>query len=440
VKAVLPDGAGLILDPSERGYSSGALFGFRPGYLYRFRITLNKRDSLGATLEVHGSIVPRPNMKYMDFPAPLHVSKSDIVRALGGGTITKVIYLENPEKAIPQEERPNEPIEVAADTERSAVEMADASGRIVAVLRIGDRVPTREELARSYLDGTVLLPGETRLHAPSVPPVIGCQAVPLYDPILGPKPLKEECFPNGGDGGNRIGIGPGGQLGGLDPTDAAVEYTRGDRREATVSNIVCLCAPRFVARRVELLPAGLSGAIYSQGVAQVVSRDVFRQRASAEEFLVRERTLGLIARSRPASLDIALMPMIIASTQKTQAIGMTEGIKQVAVVVQPDELTSFPARLTLTKTVDPPGPYQSGDVVTISLKFANNTRQPVKDLVISDSLGPRLEFVDGSAASDRPSNITTADNDVGSKIIRFDIPGPIPPTGTGLVVFKVKIR
>jgi hypothetical protein len=363
-----------------------------------------------------------------------------VLRALNGGIVTKVVYLENPEKAIPQDERPNEPIEVAADTERDAIETAEANGRIVAVLRIGDRPPTRDELARAYIDGTVLPPGVGKLGLPAVPPHFGFTGVPLYDPILGPKPLKDECFLNGGDGKLKAGIGPGGVLGGLDATDVVAEFTRGDRREATVSNVVCLCAPRFVIRRVELMSGGLANAVAPGGTVQVVSRSVFRYRSYAEEMLGRERTLGLIARQRPAEFDALTVLHALGTSVKLRGFASTSGIQVAAVIVQPDELTSFPSRLMLTKSVDPAGPYKSGDVVTITLKYANNTRQPITDLVISDSLNGRLEYVDGTAAGDRPSNVTTADNEAGSKVVRFDIPGPIPPAGTGVVVFQVKVR
>ena len=77
---------------------------------------------------------------------------------------------------------------------------------------------------------------------------------------------------------------------------------------------------------------------------------------------------------------------------------------------------------------------------TTGSRYYNNTRMPVTDLILSDSLAARLEYVVGSAAADRPSNVTLADNEVGSQIIRFEIPGPIPPAASGLVVFKVKVR
>ena len=440
MKAVLPDGATIAVDPSGTGYAGGSVFGFRPGYVYRLKVNVPGREPLGATLEVRGSIVPRANMKYMEFPAALHMSKTDVARVTAAGVVTKVIYLENPEKAIPQEELPGQPLEVAADSEREALDVAGDNGRIVAVLRIGDRTPTADEMTRWSIDGTVLLPGQGKLGLPGVPPLFGCSPVPLYDPILGPKPLKEECFPNGGDGGPRIGIGPDGRLGNLDPTDAAAEYTRGGRREAAVSNVVCLCSPRFVARRAEAAATRYTTTATPAVANQFVARSVFRQRAYAEELLTRERTLGLDGRMRPAAVLELDVLHALGSKIRTQAFVLVNGVQQVAAVVEPDEINNFPTRLVLTKSVEPAGPYKPGDVVTITLKYANYTRQAVTDLVVSDSLSGRLEYLDGTAMSDRPSNVTTADNEAGSKVVRFDIPGPIPPGGTGVVVFQVKVR
>ena len=96
---------------------------------------------------------------------------------------------------------------------------------------------------------------------------------------------------------------------------------------------------------------------------------------------------------------------------------------------------------SIAKSVDPASPYQSGDVVTITLKYSNNTRQEITDLVLSDVLSPRLEYVPGTAAAaNHISTVTTSESDAGSTTIRFDIPGPIRPGDSGYVVFKVKIR
>src|SRR5204863_5290958 len=111
------------------------------------------------------------------------------------------------------------------------------------------------------IPGTVLLPGEQHLAAPPVPPRLPFCGVVLYDPILGPKFPGEECLPDGGDVGPRLGIGPLGRLGGLNPTDVAVEFTQANRRRVTTSNRVCVCVPRFAVWRAEVAPGGVQLAL-----------------------------------------------------------------------------------------------------------------------------------------------------------------------------------
>ena len=443
MKTVLPEGTSIQVDGSGKAYGNGTVFGFRPGYPYRFRVDgIKGGESLGGTLEVRGSIIPRTGMRYMEFPAPIYITQADIERVLAGGVITKVVYLENPAVAIPQEAKANSPLEVTTDSERSALIEAENNGRIAAVIRLGDRAPKKDELAETYLPGTILLPGETKLAKPNYPPLFGCEsAIPLYDPILGPRIPGEECFPNGGDGGLKAGIGPNGVAGGLDTTDVIAEYTRGNKREVATSNIVCLCAPRFVTRRVEMGIGSYRSSFASQLATQVVIKNVFDHRDRVEEYVGRERTLGLASRERPA-IGVSLVALhVLGSTTGTKILASADGLQLIGSVVSPEEATLFPSRLTITKSVDPASPYQSGDVVTITLKYSNNTRQAITDLVLSDALSPRLEYVAGTAAAaNHISTVTTSESDAGATTIRFDIPGPIRPGDSGYVVFKVKIR
>lgn len=441
VKPILADGYTVTVDGTDRGFAGGGVIGFRPGYVYRLKFT-NSADptqSIGGTLEVRGSIVPRPGMKYMEFPAVVGVNKTDVKAAVGGSIVTKVIYLEDPANALPLEQKANDPLEVAADNEREALDLAREGGRVVAVLRIGGRVPTKQEMTDAFAEGTVLLPGETALGRPSLPPPLECSAVPLYDPILGPKVSSEECFPNGGDRGPRIGIGPAGVIGNLGVTDAAMEYTRGSKREAVVSNVVCLCAPRFVARRAESTASAVSIAFSAAEVKQFITRNVFLQRLHAEELVGRERTLALTSRVRPGATQQYVILHALTTTASVQIFATTQSTAGVVGVVQLDEI-SLSNRLALTKTVDPPGPYQPGDEVTITLRYANNTRQEIRDLVISDSLSGRLEYVAGSAQSDRPSNFAAAENEVGSVVVRWELPGTLLPGQSGTVKFRAKVR
>ncbi len=446
MKAILPAGttiSALPGLPGSKSYANGSVFGFRPGYVYKLKIDNipgHPNEALYPSLEVRGSIVPRPGMRYMEYTAPLHFTRADLDRVLNGGVITKVIYLEDPLKAIPYESKPDRPIEVETLSEGDAIDEALSNGRVVAVLRLGDRVPDKRELAAFSIDGTVLLPGDQKLGVPTYPPMIPCSPVPLYDPLLGPKPLTEECFVNGGDGKARLGVGPNGIIAGLDPTDVVAEYVLGGKRRVGTSNIVCICVPRFVIRRSDVVASGFQ-VVQAPGAAnQITHRSVFSQRAASEVAVAREKTLGLIGKDRP-SAAVALTGLhAFGSRTRLEVTYTVSGLRAIGTVAEPDELSNFPGELTVVKSVDPKGPYKIGDEITITIHYANNTRQTVTDLIVGDSLSGRLEYVVGSAAADRPSNVTTTDNEAGSVVIRFELLGAIQPGTKGIVVFKARIR
>ena len=82
----------------------------------------------------------------------------------------------------------------------------------------------------------------------------------------------------------------------------------------------------------------------------------------------------------------------------------------------------------------------AGDVVTITIRYANTGVKAISDLVVSDSLSGRLEYIAGSAETDRPGNFTTAANEAGSVVVRWDLPGTLLPGQAGMVRFKAKVR
>ncbi len=445
VQAVLAEGMTVVPAPADSTstpYPTGTVFGFRPGYRYPLKIAnLPGRpdEALYPVLEVRGSIVPRPGMRYMEYPASLTVTAADVEKAFAGRMVTKVIYLEDPNRAVPQEATPERPIEVGSDTVERAIQEAEDNGRVVAILRFGDRVPSGDELARMSVAGTVLVPGTT-LGPAAAPPHFGYFGVPLYDPILGPKVSDLECFINGGDVNANLGIGLDGTVQPLRQSNTIAEYMVGSRRKFSTSNMVCICVPRFVIRRAEVGSSGVQGVTTAGATTQITGRDVFQQRAFAQEILGRDSLAGFRARIRPSQAESLVGLHAFGGLSRPQAVGKVEGVASVFVVAEVDEIGNFPGRMVLTKTVEPAGAVKQGDELTVTLKYYNNTRQPVTDLILSDSLAARLEYIPGSAAADRPSNVTLAENEVGSQVVRFELPGPIPPAGSGVVVFKVKVR
>jgi uncharacterized repeat protein (TIGR01451 family) len=444
-RVVAPAGATVAVwpgTPAAKRFAAPATFGFRPGYIYRLELTDLPGfpgEALYPVLEVRGSLVPRPGMNVLEFPAPIVIGRDDVAKALSGVLVTKAIYLEDPARAVPVETRPDQPIEFADATEDAAIRAATEGGRLVAVLRFGNRQPDADELAAAHVPGTVLLPGEQHLPAPAAPPVFQWCGIPLYDPISGPRIPAEECFTDGGDTGPRLGIGPLGRLGGLNPTDVALEYTLNGRRRVTTSNVVCICAPRYAARRVDVAAGGLRVVAGPDSVSQHTGGVVMFNHVPFGAVANRLKPVGFVTRLRAALIVNEQGAHTFVGLSAPQLIASAAGVQVVSTAVEPEEITNV-GDLVVTKAVEPAGPVQVGDEVTFTLRFRNGTLSPVSELVLSDSLSGRLEYVPGSAQSDRPANVTTEPNEAGSVVVRFEIPGPVPPGQTGTVKFRARVR
>jgi len=430
---------------SSRIYDTPTVLGLRPGYVYRFELTglpYNPDKALYPEVEVRGSLVPRSGMKYMDYPIPLVFSLSDIERALNGALITKVIYLEDPEKAIPTDVQPDYPIEFPDDTERLALKNARENGRLMAIVRLGDRKPAAQELAAVAVEGTILLPGTQYLKSPVSPPQFAFWGCPLYDPILGPRLPKEECFVNGDDKKDPLGFGTANKLYGLNPTDVGVEYTMGGKRKVTTSCMVCICAPRYMIRRSELLPTGFDVRQSITANVGELSPSLFRERMIPGAQVGREKPNEFIGRVRPMAYVGRVGLSFFIGTSKPSVTAQVLGVKVEGTYVELEQLTAYPTLcpLTVTKVVDPPGAKQSGDIVTITIKYANTGGKAASDIVVSDSLSGRLEYVPGSGQSDRAANFTATENEVGSVVLRWELPGTILPGQAGTIKFKAKVR
>jgi uncharacterized repeat protein (TIGR01451 family) len=130
---------------------------------------------------------------------------------------------------------------------------------------------------------------------------------------------------------------------------------------------------------------------------------------------------------------------ILKTTQGVRAVFQVDSVRLVKAFVEPLEVQNADD-FQLTKSVEPKENVKVGDEITITLKYFNRTGKPVTDLVVSDSLSARLEYIPGTTASDRPTNVTTTGNDAGSVVVRFELPGTLQPGQGGTVKFKAKVR
>lgn len=119
--------------------------GLLVGQVYRFRIG-NIPDLEGLevypTVELINRLYPPPGMEAR-FPVPVELTRDELKLAIDGRYVVRVIYVEDPRRALPVVERTQHLIDV--DSSADALAVADRIGRPIAILRMGSRVPTDEE-------------------------------------------------------------------------------------------------------------------------------------------------------------------------------------------------------------------------------------------------------------------------------------------------------
>ena len=81
-----------------------------------------------------------------------------------------------------------------------------------------------------------------------------------------------------------------------------------------------------------------------------------------------------------------------------------------------------------------------GDVISFTIRFDNVGEQPLKSLVVTDSLAPRLEYVEKSQQASVAANFSISPNSVGSSVLRWELENGLKPGDGGLVRFSCKVR
>jgi uncharacterized repeat protein (TIGR01451 family) len=446
VRFVGPAGMHVTFYPSPRtarDFAVPAAAGLRPGYIYRVKLTgYPRRDedpiALYPTLEVLGTLQLPSRMRAADFPVPIRLSPVDFERIQRGGLVTKVFVLEHPAHAYPAATTVDQPLELDVLPGTDPLAHARTMGRPLLVLRLGGRQLTPEELACQAIPGTVLLPGDRSLPLPAVPPCVPWACWPVYDPVHGPRPPQEECFHDGGDAGSRASIDQSGRLHGLDPEDAIAEYTDScGRRHLSCSNRVCICAPRFLVVR------GETGVVRYDLVVEVTSAEAFRgrelltSRIGGQVAQQTEHSRGLVGRERTSGIEASQRASVVARLEGLGQYITVQETRSVTGSLEPPPPCDGP--LVLCKSADREA-AQIGDVITFYLKYTNVGGQPMTDVVVNDSLSGRLEYVPGSAKSERDAVFTLTPNEAGSVALRWQVSGRLLPGQTGVVSFQARVR
>jgi hypothetical protein len=122
--------------------------GLLVGAVYRLRVT-NIRLAEGVevfpTIEIIDRLFTPEQAE--PFAIPIQLTEEDLKLAAAGKFVTRVIYLEDPHQALPARSDLQSQDWFEAKPGQDPLAVADGLGRPVAILRMGARLPTPEDMA-----------------------------------------------------------------------------------------------------------------------------------------------------------------------------------------------------------------------------------------------------------------------------------------------------
>ncbi len=505
-----PEGLGvdvLAPEPSPVPLGDGGgigTVGLQRGVGYRLRlsnITERPGVELFPVIEVVGHLHRPREINPAKYPIRIVFSDEELWDVVDRGRlVTKVIYLEAPEQAIPIKLSKDQIPVVTLNPTEQPLKVAQALGRVIAIVRIGGRRPTVDEINAGATGdvGLDAVAAVGNVHCPFVstdnePCTLPCGPVCGPPPPVKPWLPRDEYLCDGGDQGEPAGIGEGGNIKGIDPRDAVMRFDVGlnDRQKTRFlpTNRVCVYAPRFAEVRistgtneaVEVHGATLNRSLdkfalresraYPRPLVQNQAAELARERSRAQAMAGRIATgedsnmrgpdlyhnvqqIKVDSQQQPAQLTRNRMkPALIKEKIRLDGIksvespvmtGLVEGPGQTVMSWQPHEMKGVetpPQRpgMAIIKRVDATE-AEPGDTVTFTITYRNMGNTPIRAASVVDSLLPRLEYVKGSARGPKGTVFAAAENRVGSSELKWDLPGVIPPGASGEVSFQAVVR
>ena len=118
------------------------------GSVYRFRVTQIPQAEgaeLYPTVELIDRTYPPANLA-TSYPIPITIDEDDLNEALAGKMVTRVVYLEDPQTAIPLAQEPQTAGVMDVGEKDDVLRIADRFGRPVAIVRIGTVAPPTQHM------------------------------------------------------------------------------------------------------------------------------------------------------------------------------------------------------------------------------------------------------------------------------------------------------
>jgi hypothetical protein len=160
------------------------------GPAYRFKVTEipgHPGVEVFPTVEMVDRMYPPPGLA-LRFPVPVELTQEELEMAAEGRFVTRVIYVEDPQLALPVAERQDSEtrwIEVRPGEDPLVT--ADGLGRPIAILRMGGRTPGSEQAEAALVYGAPLPKVYPRPNTLPAPPVEPKPPVELEDVAPAPR-------------------------------------------------------------------------------------------------------------------------------------------------------------------------------------------------------------------------------------------------------------
>lgn len=455
--------------------ASTALVDMQVGGVYRLKITNIPRHEgveIFPTIELINRLYAPPE-KVDEFPVIVEIPTADLDQAIEGKLVTRVVYLENPETAMPYRQTAFEQPYFDVQPHDDPLQAAYRLGRAFALVRLGSRVPDVEELQSGLPLGYLAETG-------CPPDFFAWQSV---------RHANDEYIYDGGDRNGKTVVAEDWSLRGLDPQDTIVHFdTLSGGRVVAESNRVQIYSPRFAAIRQ------VSGAIAANAIdAPISARRDFRdievtqdqrstttlQNMQPRRYTNSQGASGLLHSTRGITADNVISPkgmsrvmkayedfQIIRSGTLDNAESARLGIRieaaqtwdsdlhvqvaegKVKPLVVRDALAAEetvvdgrPNRpmIRLYKVAST-GYARPGDEISFTIRFDNIGNELIGNVTIVDNLTNRLEYIPDSAECSVKSEFKTELNAGDSLALRWEITDPLPAGEGGIIRFRCRVR
>jgi uncharacterized repeat protein (TIGR01451 family) len=298
----------------------------------------------------------------------------------------------------------------------------------------------------------------------------------------------QEYLFDGGDQEPKVRVRRDNSYMGLDPEDTVIQYETMDGKVHVDSGCrVAIYAPRFASVRKRYNPVERDQSMQVINVAQphgpkmaqnilppIEERAQTRYVADSQTRIVEAVRQGV----KPLPAETMVSPLIVIEEQDTlalldlinvgaaryrdkaallvgvlaarewstpESIGVLEnGTEPMSVIGNQgtNGVTHYErkgARIRLCKVASEQMAHP-GDTIQFVIRFDNVGEQPVSNLVVTDSLTGRLEYVPDTQKSTRDAQFVLTPNGAGSETLRWELKRELGPGEGGLISFECKVR